>query len=599
MGLEQDMKERIQFYWRRIREGRLKEMINQTIWIYSYVRKYWLSIIIYTGIGLVGTGVSMVISFLSKDLVDVITQHKASELIKTFVMYISFTMINVVISQILDYISSMVCIRVDNEIKADIFEKMLLTQLEPLMAYHTGDLLTRWSSDASNISDGVLSFVPNLVINFAKFISALAIVLYYDPIFALLAMAGMPVSLLMSKTLLTRMQSRNKESAALSARMMGFNQETFSNIQTIKAFDLIPLYVRTLRQYQREFWNLRKKYEKLGIVIAIFMNFVSLAVSYGCYGFGIYRVWTGDITYGTMTLFLSMAGTLTGTLGSLSSMIPTAISLTTSAGRLIDIIGMPREDYSEYKTVEKFYKRNKDVGLVLSVHNMDYAYYNGNQVFKNTDFIARPHEIVALVGPSGEGKTTFLRIVLALLEPQQGEMKIYGSDRESDKVEYSPSVRQLFSYVPQGNTMFSGTVAENMRNVKPEATDEEIIQSLKIACAWEFIEKLPDGINSKIGERGGGFSEGQAQRLSIARALMKKSPILLMDEATSALDVGTEQRILHNIMRDEYPRTCIVTTHRLSVLTICRRVYAIRNKRCEALTAEEIEQMKSEATIQD
>lgn len=599
MGLEQDMKERIQFYWRRIREGRLKEMINQTIWIYSYVRKYWLSIIIYTGIGLVGTGVSMLISFLSRDLVDVITQHKSSELVKTFVMYIAFSLVNLIISRILEYISAMICIRVDNEIKADIFEKMLLTQLEPLMAYHTGDLLTRWSSDASNISDGVLSFVPSLVINFVKFVSALAIVLYNDPIFALLAMAGMPVSLLMSKTLLTRMQSRNKESAALGARMMGFNQETFSNIQTIKAFDLIPLYVRTLRQYQREFWNLRKKYEKLGIVISIFMSFVGMAVSYSCYAFGIYRVWTGDITYGTMTLFLSMSGTLTGALSSLTGMVPSAISLTTSAGRLIDIIGMPREDYSEYKTVEKFYKRNKDVGVVLSVHNMDYAYYNGNQVFKNTDFIARPHEIVALVGPSGEGKTTFLRIVLALLEPQQGEMKICGADRESDKVDYSPSVRQLFSYVPQGNTMFSGTVAENMRNVKPEATDEEIIQSLKIACAWEFIEKLPDGINSKIGERGGGFSEGQAQRLSIARALMKKSPILLMDEATSALDVGTEQRILHNIMRDEYPRTCIVTTHRLSVLTICHRVYAIRNKRCEALTAEEIEQMKSEATIQD
>ena len=135
--------------------------------------------------------------------------------------------------------------------------------------------------------------------------------------------------------------------------------------------------------------------------------------------------------------------------------------------------------------------------------------------------------------------------------------------------------------------MFSGTVAENMRNVKPDATDEEIIDCLKTACAWDFIKKLPDGIQSKIGERGGGFSEGQAQRLSIARALIKKSPILLMDEATSALDVDTERNILHNIMKDDYPRTCIVTTHRPSVLTICQNVYAIRNKRCVLLSAEE------------
>lgn len=585
------MRERIQFYLERIREGRLKEMINQTVWIYTYVRKYWLSIIIYTGIGLVGTGTSLVTSLLSRDLVDIITQHRASELVKTFVMYITFTMVNVIISQLLDYISAMICIRVDNEIKADIFEKMLLTRLEPLMSYHTGDLLTRWSSDASTISNGVLNWVPNLVINFAKFISALAIVVYYDPVFALLAVAGMPVSLVMSKTLLSRMQSRNKESAALSAKMMGFNQETFSNIQTIKAFDLIPLYVRTLRQYQKDFWNLKRKYEKLGIIISILMSFVGLAVSYSCYGLGIYRVWTGSISYGTMTLFLSLSGTLTGTLNSLISMVPSAIGITTSAGRLMDILGMPREDYSQHQPVERFYHRNQDVGLALKIQDMDYSYYNGNQIFENTSFCAKPHEIVALVGPSGEGKTTLLRIILALLEPQRGNLKIYGEGREEDSIQYSPSIRQLFSYVPQGNTMFSGTVAENMRNVKPEATEEEIVACLKVACAWEFIEKLPDGIHSKIGERGGGFSEGQAQRLSIARALMKRSPILLMDEATSALDVATERRILRNIMKDEYPRTCIVTTHRPSVLTICHRVYAIRNKRCELLSEEEIEAM--------
>ena len=581
------MKEKILFYIKRIREGRLKEMIEQTIWIYAYVRKYWLAIIIYTGIGLIGTGTSLFTSVLSKDLVDIITQHRASELIKTLAMYIGFTLANLLLSQALDYISMMISIKVNNEIKADVFEKMLLTRLEPLMAYHTGDLLTRWSSDVSTISDGVLSWIPNLVINTVRFLSALAIVLYYDPAFALLAMAGMPVSLIMSKTLLSRMQSRNRESAELSARMMGFNQETFSNIQTIKAFDLIPLYVKTLRQYQNDFWNLKKKYQKLGILISIFMSLVGLAVSYSCYGMGIYRVWTGSISYGTMTLFLSMSGTLTGTLNSLMQMVPSAIGITTSAGRLIDILGMPREDYSAHHQVEEFYNRNQDVGLSLSIKDMDYAYYNGNQIFCKTSFFAKPHEIVALVGPSGEGKTTLLRIILALLEPQAGSLEIYAEGREADRITYSPSIRQLFSYVPQGNTMFSGTVAENMRNVKQDATDEEIIDCLKTACAWDFIKKLPDGIQSKIGERGGGFSEGQAQRLSIARALIKKSPILLMDEATSALDVDTERNILHNIMKDDYPRTCIVTTHRPSVLTICQNVYAIRNQRCVLLSAEE------------
>ncbi|MCD7825415.1 MAG: ABC transporter ATP-binding protein/permease [Clostridiaceae bacterium] len=585
------MKEKINFIWKRIREGRLKEFFHQTVWIYSYVRKYWLSILFYTAMGMVGTGTSLISSLLSKDLVDIITGYRASELLKTFVMYISFTVANILISQLLTYISNMVSLKVDNEIKADVFEKMLITRLEPLMAYHTGDLLTRWNSDASVISSGVLNWIPDLVINIVRFFAALGIVIYYDPVFALLALMGMPVSMVMSKTLLYRMQSNNKESAAMNAKMMGFHQETFSNIQTLKAFDLIPLYVQRLRDYQKEYFDMRKRFQKLSIFTSVLMSVVGLVVSYSCYGMGIYRVWTGAISYGTMTLFLSLSGNLSSTLNTLISMVPTAISITTSAGRLIDILDMPREDYSDREAVAAFYQRNRNGGLKLQIEDMSYAYYNGTKVFEGASIQAEPHRIVALVGPSGEGKTTLLRILLALVEPQCGTLRLVGGEHPEDVISFSPSIRQLYSYVPQGNTMFSGTVAENLRNVKPEATDDEIIYCLKMACAWEFVEKLPDGVESRVGERGTGFSEGQAQRLSIARALLKRAPILLLDEATSALDVATERRILKNIMQDEYPRTCIVTTHRPTVLGICDTVYAIRDMKCVILSREEIAQM--------
>ena len=188
-----------------------------------------------------------------------------------------------------------------------------------------------------------------------------------------------------------------------------------------------------------------------------------------------------------------------------------------------------------------------------------------------------------------------LRLFLALIHGQIGQGYICSGQNtpESDTscMPLSASTRQLFAYVPQGNTMFSGTIADNMRNVKEDATDEEIIHALELACAWDFVSKLPDGINTMMQERGGGFSEGQAQRLSIARALIRRSPILLLDEATSALDVYTEKKVLQNIMQDDYPRTTIVTTHRPSVLSVCTRVYAIRDKGCDVMGQAEIEDM--------
>ena len=587
------MLEKFRHYRERIKEGMLRDIWRQTLWIYEYARIYWKQMIFYTVLGLAGTLVSLISSLISRDMVDIITGQQAGLLARTFCLYIGFSVGNVLISQISNYFANKISISVDNAIKADIFEKMLLTDLESIQNYHTGDLLTRWSSDASNISSGVLNWIPNLVIYTVRFVSTFAVVFYHDPMFALLALIGMPVSMLMSKTLLHRMKGNNERSAAMSAKMSGFNQEAFSNIQTIKAFDLIRLYAERLRGLQREYLTMKLEFQKMSMATSILLSIVGLAVSYSCYGFGIYRVWSGAISYGTMTMFLSLSGSLTGTLNQLVSLVPTAVSLTTSAGRLMDILDMPKEDFSDADQVEQFAAQNRSDGIGIVFSGVSYAYHNGKQVFCGADFLARPKEIVALVGPSGEGKTTMLRLMLGLLHPQEGERTLIG-ETDGEKIAVDPSARRLFSYVPQGNTMFSGTIAENMRNVRPEASDEEICEVLKAACAWEFVEKLPDGIYSMVGERGGGFSEGQAQRLSIARALLRRSPILLLDEATSALDVATERRVLRNIMSTTEPRTCIVTTHRPTVLSICQKVYRIREQKCVQMQEEEIRQMMRE-----
>lgn len=590
------MGEKLKFFIGRIREGRLQEMWKQTLWIYQYGRRYWLIMILYTLLGMVSTVVALLTSLVSRDLVDIITGHQTGQVIATFAMMIGLNVGTTLLSMVSDYISSYLSMRVDASIKSDIFAKILVTDWESLTNYHTGDLLTRWGSDASAISAGVLNFVPNLVIYVFRFVSAFVMVVYYDASFAIFAFLGMPVSLLLSKKLMNRMVNNNKKSAAMSAKMSGFNQETFSNIQTIKAFDLIRLYVDKLKAYQKEYIDMKLSFQKMSMGTSLLLSVVGMLVSYAAYGWGIYRVWSGGISYGTMTMFLGLSGTLTGTLHNLTSLIPSAIALTTSAGRLMDIVEMPREDYSHDEEVDAFFKKYRSQGIGMVIRDMDYAYQTGNQVFRQASLEAYPHEIIALVGPSGEGKTTMLRVMLSLMQSQGGEaLLVSGNQMESsgsiEKIPLTPSTRKLFSYVPQGNTMLSGTIAENMRNVKPDAPDEEIIDALKLACAWDFVEKLPDGINSVVKERGGGFSEGQAQRLSIARALLRKSPLLLLDEATSALDVATERKVLKNIMHDSYPRTCIVTTHRPTVLEACTRVYAIRDKKCVVLNEDEINEM--------
>ncbi len=586
---------KIKFYIERIKAGRLKSMWAQIKWIYGYAKHYFWHMLFYTVLGMAGVGVSLLLGLVSRDIVDIITGHKTGEILKYFVMMIVYNVVSLAFTQITNYISSYISMKVDAEIKADIFSKILITDWESLTSYHTGDLLVRWSSDASNISAGVLNFLPNVVIYIVRFISALAMIIYFDPSFAIFAFLGLPVSFILSRTLMRRMVRNNERSAMMSAKMSGFNQEAFSNIQTIKAFDLIKLYVENLKSLQKEYISMKLEFQRMSIWTTVLFSTVGMLVSYSSYGWGIYRVWSGAITYGTMTMFLGLSGTLTGAMNNLTSIIPSIISLTTSAGRLMDIVEMPREDYSKDDEAKAFMEKYKDEGISLKISDITFKYKTGVvNVFEDASMDAHPHEIVALVGPSGEGKTTMLRLLLSLIFSGEGDSFIYNGIKENENTEYmtlSPSARKMFSYVPQGNTLFSGTIAYNMRSVKPDATDEEIIDALKIACAWEFVEKLPEGINSEIKERGGGFSEGQAQRLSIARAIIRKSPILLLDEATSALDVKTERRLLKNIMKDEYPRTCIVTTHRPTVLTICNRVYEIKDKKLNVLDDIEIDKL--------
>lgn len=584
------MTEKINHYLTRIKEGKLKEIKKELVWISSYGKKHFFAIALYTLVGMSSVLLGLFSSITSKDLVDIITGHNTGELLKTFILIIVLQLVSLFVTQVSSFISSLVSTNVSNSIKADMYDKIMATEWEQLTIFHSGELSSRWSGDSSIVANGMLTLIPNLVQVIFRVISSLILVMKYDPSFAIFALIGAPLSMIISRKNLAKMSKISMSSLSINTKLAAFTSEAFSNFQFVKAFNLSPLYSRKLRELQNEQVSININQQKNSATNAIIMAIMASVVTYSTYGWGIYKVWSGAITYGTMTMFLTLSGSLSVSLQSLSSVFPSAIAISNSTKRLMALSELPKEDLSMVNEVSDFAANHKEDGVGLKIANSSYTYMNGTEVFKNIDFEAHPNEVVALVGPSGQGKTTMLRLLLSLVKSSEGDGCLI-SGNCNDSMPLTASCRQLFSYVPQGNTMFTGTIAENMRFIKEDATDEEIIEALKLACAWEFVEKLPDGINTVIRERGLGFSEGQAQRLSIARALIRKSPILLLDEATSALDVYTEKELLNNILNDDYPRTTIVTAHRLTVLRACNRVYKIHDKTCTLMSDEEVQEL--------
>lgn len=585
---------KILHYAERVKEGRIQEILHELKWVYGYGRKHILAIAIYTALGMSGSLAFLWNSLISRDLVDMITGHKTGDLIKTFALMIGVQLLNTAITQITTYISTKLSLKVESEIKTDLYGKIINSDWETLMAYHSGDISARWSTGSTMVASGILSTVPNTIIGLVRFGIAFWAVARNDWTFVLFALGSIPITIFMSRFTMRLMQKSNMKTMEIYSEMSSYSYEAFSNIQNIKAFDLVGNYIKKFKVLQGEYVKARLKNQKVTVLNAIIMVFVSMLVSYSTYGWGIYKVWVGAISYGSMTMYLSLAGSLSGTTQTLIGVIPTTLSIVNASKRLREITDLPKEDYSQYEEVTEFFNRHRSEGMGLCIRDASFTYMNGTEVFKDVSLEAHPHEAIAIIGPSGEGKTTMLRLILSIINAKSGRGYIcYGNNTPesgAEMMDLTASTRQLFSYVPQGNSMMSGTIASNMRVVKEDATDEEIIEALKLACAWKFVEKLPDGINSEIGEKGGGFSEGQAQRLSIARSLLRKSPILLLDEATSALDPATERQVLQNILADDYPRTTIVTTHRPTVLSSCVRVYRIHDGGCRILNAEEIEE---------
>ena len=570
----------------RWKDGTFSEIIDDWKWIFSYSARYTGAIAFYTVLGVLSTTLGLVSSVASKYLIDIITGYKTSMLVQLILLMVGSTVFSLVFSSIISRISTRLSIDISNDIQADIFDKIVDADWLALSQYSNGDILNRFNSDIGTVSSNAISWLPTILIAFYNFIATFLVLLHYDWIMAIIAFLSAPFLLLMSRFVIRKQREYGKKVREMSSKLMSFEVETFYNFDTIKSFGIAPYYSKKMRWWQKQFKDISLEYNLFSIKTNILMSIVSNAVQFLAFGYCLFRLWTHDITYGTMTLFLQQRSNLSSAFNNVISIIPSFLNSSISAHRIRELVELPREVHIPESAELDALAQN---GFTVQMQDLSFAYVEGTNVITDSRFVARPGEIVALIGPSGEGKTTMIRLILGLVCPQSGRALIRAAD--GTEVTMNAETRHLFAYVPQGNTILSGTIAENMRTVKEDATDEEIIEALKIACAWDFVAKMPDTINAKVGERGRGFSEGQAQRIAIARAVLRDAPVLLLDEATSALDVTTERRVLRNIVQQKPNKTCIVTTHRPSVLNLCQRVYRVVDTRVTELSEEESARM--------
>lgn len=571
---------------KRWKDGTFSEIIDDWKWIFSYSKRYKGAIIFYTLLGIFSTSMGLVSSVASKYMIDIITGYQTSKLWIMIAITVGSAVFSLVFSNVINRVSAKLSIYINNDIQADIFDKIIDADWLEINKYSNGDVLNRFNSDVSTISSNAISWLPTIVIAVYNFIATFVVIWHYDKIMSLLAFASAPVMLLMSKFLISKQREYARKVKEMNSDMMTFEVETFYNFDTIKSFGISSLYGKKMREWQRKYKDVSLEYNMFSIKTGIFMSIMGMIVQYAAFGYCLFRLWTHDITYGTMTLFLQQRGNLNSAFNNVISIIPNFLNSSISAHRIRELAQLPKEVHiAESSKLDALAEH----GFEVRMRDVDFSYVEGTRVITKSSFQACPGEIVALVGPSGEGKTTMIRLILGLIRPEAGQAVIRGLD--GSEVEMNVETRHLFAYVPQGNTILSGTIAENMRMVKEDATDEEIIEALKVSCAWDFIGKMPETINSNIGERGRGFSEGQAQRIAIARAVLRDAPILLLDEATSALDVTTERQVLRNIISQRPNKTCIVTTHRPSVLNMCQRVYRVMETTVTELSEEEAGKM--------
>ncbi len=461
------------------------------------------------------------------------------------------------------WVQNLLGIRAQNRMQQRMLDRILRSRWHGKEHFHSGDVLNRLEFDVANVVDFLTQTIPNTLSVFAMFVGAFCYLFAMDAVLALITVAILPVFIGLSKVYVNRMRKLTKDVRAEDSRVQSALQETIQHRMLIKTLESEATMVNRLERTQGV---LRHKVVKR-TVFSVFSNTVlnvGFALGYlVAFLWAAVRMSANSLSFGGMTAFLQLVNRIQSPARSLTRLVPAFVSVFTAAERLMELEESPLDEQGEPVALES------PCGIRLE--HVGYAYEDGQDVLRDLSFDFKPGTCTAVLGETGAGKTTLIRVILGLVVPKAGKAEIYSS--RASHVHLSQLTRCNLAYVPQGNTLLSGTVRDNLQLGKLSATDDEMKEALRLSCAG-FLLDSPDGLDTVCGEQGGGLSEGQAQRIAIARALLRDCPVLLLDEATSALDPDTERQLLGNILSDK-KRTVIFITHRLAVKDFCDQTLTI------------------------
>lgn len=529
-------------------------------WLWNSWRGYRLQAILNTLIGLFGVAFDLAFVWLVKVSIDTATRvDNRMTLTVSISLLVLTAMLQVGIGLLSRWIKATLGVRAQNAMQRAFFFRLLGGEWRGLRQFHSGDLLNRIERDVNDVVVFLTESLPSLITTIAQFVGAFCVLFLMHKRLAIIVIVVTPIFLLLSKIYMHRMRGLSHNVRNTESRIQSTIQEGLQHSLVLKTLERVSYVTHRLSLLQRELRQHVVVRTRYAIFSAGIMNFGFAAGFLLAFVWGIDDLRFGLITYGTLIAFVQLVSQIQGPVRTLTRFVPVFIGAFTATERLMELEKIPLERRGHRQTIQG------QVGIRLE--NVSFRYTPTSRlILDRFHYTFAPNTVTAIMGETGAGKTTLIRLLLALVRPTEGKAELFNDTGET--IPITSLSRCNFSYVPQGNTLVSGTIRDNLLLGNPSATEAEMYEALRLASAT-FVEHLPDGLDARCGEQGDGLSEGQAQRLSIARALLRRSPILLLDEATSALDMETEATVIRNIMSQQKGRTLIFITHRPEVLKYC------------------------------